>query len=175
MENNLKLSDKLLKVQKEIHTISKDSKNPHYKSNYADINSVLKAVKPVLNKYGILYLTPIEVTPCCSKMIVATQLTDGKDIYESKLVIQPNENPQKIGSQITYFRRYGLISLLGLEVDDDDGEIVATDLRSKATAQKVSALIRANQIEPARKYLATVDWSGKDVLKNKLISHFKNQ
>jgi hypothetical protein len=65
--------------------------------------------------------------------------------------------------------------LLGLEVDDDDGEIVATDLRSKATAQKVSALIRANQIEPARKYLATVDWSGKDVLKNKLISHFKNQ
>jgi hypothetical protein len=168
------LHEKLLKVQKEIVGISKDNKNPHFRSYYADINSIIKAVKPVLNKYGIKYSAPIENDDLGNQWVV-TRLSDGKESEESKLRLIENDNPQKIGSCITYYRRYTLISLLGLEVEDDDGEAAAGNNKSKATPQKVSALIRANKKDAARNYLGTVDWTGQDSLKNKLISHFKTQ
>jgi len=51
---------KLWKAKQEIEAVKKNAKNPHFKSNYADINSILDAVEPVLLKYHLLLLQPIE-------------------------------------------------------------------------------------------------------------------
>lgn len=121
MTNKQTLREKLLEVQKEIGAIKRDSENPYFKSKYFDINALLSEVKPVLNKHGLILtqaLCTIE-----GKLGLETSIIDseGIDAISSKCPISENPDPQKQGSAITYFRRYALQSLLGLEAEDDDG------------------------------------------------------
>lgn len=113
---------KLLEIQKEIGSIKKDKENPFFSSSYFDINGLLDAVKPVLNKHGVVLLQPL--TNIDGKLALETRLVDavsGETIVSSVCPIQGGDNAQKDGSGITYYRRYALQSLLGLEAEDDDG------------------------------------------------------
>jgi hypothetical protein len=53
-------------------------------------------------------------------------VTDIRDIESNTFVTSEIEinttKPQDKGSEITYYRRYNLLSLLDLEVEDDDGK-----------------------------------------------------
>ena len=108
---------KLFSLQQEIEAISKDSKNPFFKSNYADINQLLKHLKPLLKKYKLLLLQPI----INNEVHAIIQDVDSKNRVLSSLPLPQTSDPQKIGGAITYFRRYNIVSLLGLESEDDDG------------------------------------------------------
>ena len=44
---------RILEVQKEIGTLSKNAKNPFFKSAYLDLNDLLTHVTPILNKHGL--------------------------------------------------------------------------------------------------------------------------
>ena len=113
--------NKLLEFQKRVGTIKKDSLNPFYKSKYADINSLLDVVKPLLNELDLLCVQPLGVID--GKNVLFTRIfNDGKAILESAIILPDNLDPQKIGSAITYYRRYSLQSLLLLEAEDDDAE-----------------------------------------------------
>lgn len=116
MENN-NLFKKILKAKKEINAITKDSKNPFFKSNYFDINSLLKEVEPVLQKYDLLLLQPIQAEWVKSEII---DIETGEKV-SSEMHLPSITDPQKIGSAVTYYRRYTLQSLLGLQAEDDDG------------------------------------------------------
>jgi len=111
---------KLLDIQKEIGAISKDSTNPFFKSKYFDINALLEVVKPVLSKYGIVLLQPL--THINGKPAIKTMLIEAETgvIIEDITPITENSDPQKMGSAVTYFRRYSLQSLLSLQAEDDD-------------------------------------------------------
>ena len=119
--------NKLYKVQKEIGAISKDSKNPFYNSKYFDINSLIKQVTPILEKYKLLLLQPIKEGKQYSVIIDL----DGGSV-ESSLTLPTDLDAQKIGSAITYYRRYTLQSLLGLQAEDDDGN-AAIPSKKKST------------------------------------------
>ena len=108
--------NKLFKVQKEIGTISKDKTNGFYKSQYFDINKLIEHVSPILQKHKLLLLQPIKDGEQYSIIIDL----DGGSV-ESSLSLPTDLNAQKIGSAITYYRRYTLQSLLGLQAEDDDG------------------------------------------------------
>jgi hypothetical protein len=108
---------KLLEVQKEVGAISKDSKNPFFKSKYFDINQLIEHVQPVLSKHGLVLLQPIENNNVVSRIHEAES-----GIHLSSSLELPNlTKPQDLGSCITYYRRYTLASLLGLQADDNDG------------------------------------------------------
>ena len=111
-----KLYNKLYKVQKEIGVISKDKINPFYKSTYFDINKLIEHVTPILHKHNLLLLQPIRDGKQYSLII---DLDGG--VVESSLELPANLDAQKIGSAVTYYRRYTLQSLLGLQAEDDDG------------------------------------------------------
>ena len=109
---------KLLEVQKEVGAISKDSTNPFHKSKYFDINQLIQHVQPILNEKGLLLYQPLK-EGCVFSIIIDVE--SGENV-ESFLGFPHNEqNPQKVGSIITYYRRYTLASLLGLQAEDDDG------------------------------------------------------
>lgn len=127
--------EKLLEVQKEIGAIKKDATNPFFRSKYFDINGLLAAVKPVLNKHGLILTQAL--THIDGKIALATTLTSSerlsgevdeiepkfyKDIISSTCPLPETTDAQKAGSAITYFRRYALQSLLALEAEDDDAE-----------------------------------------------------
>ena len=112
----MNIYEKLFEAKKEIGKISKDSTNPFYKSKYFDINSLLEHVEPILQKHGLLLLQPIKENKVCSVIIDI----ETKDSLNSKIELTDITDPQKKGSEITYYRRYTLQSLLGLQAEDDD-------------------------------------------------------
>lgn len=116
MSKQLSLDQKLFNLQQEIGTISKDATNPFYKSKYFDINSLINQLQPLLKKYKLLLKQPI------IENVVYTKITciDSKETELSGLELTEQNDPQKRGSEITYYRRYTLTSLLALQAEDDD-------------------------------------------------------
>ena len=119
MTKEQSINEKLFNLQQEIGTISKDAKNPFYKSKYFDINSLIKQLQPLLKKKRLLLLQPIEEDMVMSKLICI----DGVGAVVSGLKLPQITDPQKLGSCITYYRRYTLASLLGLQSVDDDANL----------------------------------------------------
>ena len=112
-----KIYEKISKLQREIGSIKKNDTNPHFNSSYFDINTLLEHLEPLLEKNKLLLLQPI----MDGKVI--TQIIDLESLEEIRAEIQlPDEsNPQKIGSSISYYRRYGITSLISIQAEDDDG------------------------------------------------------
>lgn len=109
--------NKLFEAKKEIGKISKDSKNPFYKSKYFDVNKLLEHIEPIMEKNNLLLLQPI-IDNKVKTIII--DINSGEEV-SSELALLNIQDPQKIGSAITYYRRYTLQSLLGLQSEDDDG------------------------------------------------------
>ena len=118
-----------LKAQKAMEAAKKGEKNPFFKSSYADLSSVLQACKGPLNDNGISILQPhvTEFNPVNGEEIHYVETTlihESGEYYSSrtKLEVAKKNDPQQLGSAITYARRYGLQSLISLPAEDDDGE-----------------------------------------------------
>ena len=107
---------KLADAKAEIGAISKDSTNPFFKSKYFDINNLLAHVEPILLKHGLLCLQPI------IEGHVVTQIIDidTEQMISSSIALTDERDPQKLGSQISYFRRYSCSSILAIQAEDDD-------------------------------------------------------
>lgn len=122
----MNLYNKLNEVKKEIGIISKDTTNPFFKSKYFDINGLLKHVEPLLQKNGLLLLQPILKGEVFSEII---DIESGDSVTSSMELPQMND-PQKLGSAVTYYRRYTLQSLLGLQAEDDDANAASESTRA---------------------------------------------
>ena len=107
-------------VKKQLGKISKDSTNPFFKSKYFDINQLLEHVEPLLQSNGLLCLQPI----LDGKVTTVIMDTESKEQVTSEIQLPDLSDPQKLGSCITYYRRYTLCSLLALQAEDDDGNRV---------------------------------------------------
>lgn len=119
------LYKKLLAIQKEVKGITKDSENPFFKSKYFDINGLLDELKPILNKHGVVVMQPL--THVNGTLALETIVVDEESGEETKSIclLPENPDPQKMGSAITYFRRYSLQSLFLLQAEDDDGNVAS--------------------------------------------------
>ena len=119
---------KLQNLQKEIGSVSKDATNPFYKSKYFDINSLIKQLQPLLEKNNLVLLQPIESDYETNTEYVVTKIIcpDTEKSIESRKKLSTQSDPQKLGSEITYYRRYTLQSLLALQAEDDDGNKAIT-------------------------------------------------
>ena len=116
------IDQKLFALQQEIGAISKDAQNPFFKSSYFDINMLLRNLEPLLGKYKLVVYQPIKNGEVHSiiKCIETKEKTE-----PSSLTLPDISDPQKLGSCITYYRRYTLVSLLGLQAIDDDGNLAS--------------------------------------------------
>ena len=108
---------RILEVQKEIGNLSKSSKNPFFKSAYLDLNDLLNAVHPLLHEKNLMLIQPI----VDNKVVSAIVDEGGETLISSELPLPDIKDPQKLGSCITYYRRYTLKSLLAIAEKDDDG------------------------------------------------------
>jgi len=139
---------KLFEAKKEIGKITKDSKNPFFKSNYLSLNGLIEAVEDVLVKHELLLLQPIED----GKVITMIVNSDAENIsvatsVSSSIQLPNIQDPQKLGSAITYYRRYTLQSLLGLQAEDDDGNSATKHVKQKLDAKGLAFLIDRGTIK----------------------------
>lgn len=123
------LAKALLKSQMEMGVALKDSSNPFFKSKFADINAVIDAAVPVLNNNGIVVSQVTKVLgvefgqpPVPVLRTTLTHAESGESQESDTMIIcaKPND-PQAMGSAISYARRYGLQAMVVLKAEDDDG------------------------------------------------------
>jgi len=129
----MEIYKKLLKVQQEVGAISKDSKNPFFKSKYFDINGLINHVTPILSRHGLVLTQPIVGGVQCS---VITD-SESEEFVDSGLKLPELNDPQKLGSAVTYYRRYTLCSLLALQAEDDDANIASKESKKPKTKPPV--------------------------------------
>lgn len=116
--------DKILKIQSEIGVLVKTETNPFFKSKYMDINGLLEQLLPLLEKYELTVVQPINIAD--GKNVLSTIVLSGdKKIVESNILLPDLQDPQKMGSAITYYRRYALQSLFLLRAEDDDANVAS--------------------------------------------------
>ena len=113
---NKSINEKLFALQNEIGAISKDAKNPFYKSKYFDINSLIKQLQPLFQKHRLLLLQPIEESLVYTRIVCV----DSGEFVEASMKLPDLADIQKLGGAVTYLRRYTLSSLLGLQSEEDD-------------------------------------------------------
>jgi len=117
----------LLAAMKVCGKVIKNATNPHLKSKYADLGSVLDTIEGPLWDNGLLIVQ--RFTHDQGGAILVTELihaASGERIAsEVPVVSKDPTDPQKIGAAITYYRRYSLLALLGLAPEDDDGHMAA--------------------------------------------------
>jgi len=113
---NKSINEKLFALQNEIGAISKDAKNPFYKSKYFDINSLIKQLQPLFQKHRLLLLQPIEESLVYTRIVCV----DSGEYVVAGMKLPELADIQKLGGAVTYLRRYTLSSLLGLQSEEDD-------------------------------------------------------
>jgi len=117
-----KLALALCSAQGEMGGAVKGSANPFFKSSYADLTSVIKAIKEPCFKNGLSY---VQLPHRDGNSIgVTTRLihTSGQWIEHEFTLPMVKGDPQAAGSAITYARRYALQALFGIPAVDDDSE-----------------------------------------------------
>lgn len=120
------IASALAAAQAQMGKALKSASNPHFRSKYADLASVMDACLPALNANGIAVVQPTVDDE--SGRYVETILIHGETGTELKcrvpLIVQKNDM-QGYGSAVTYARRYGLMSMAGIAPEDDDGNAAA--------------------------------------------------
>lgn len=169
-----KIASALVQAQAEMENASKGSKNPYFKSTYADLNAIREVSLPALNKHNIVALQPTVVIE--GKKYVQTTLMheSGEFIAGLTEILSVKENDaQAQGSGITYARRYGLQSILNIGAEDDDGNAASgnTIVPKKTVAQhtfKIASPERVKSLSWIKSELAKQpDWKAnwKEVMK----------
>lgn len=129
------LAAAFVKAQGQLKNPPKDSNNPHFKSKYADLPTVLDTVRPVLAANNLAVLQTVE-TAGTSPVLTTTLLhASGESIEATVVMLLDKSNAQGFGSALTYYRRYALCALLGIAGDDDDDGNAATHPPKQAVRQ----------------------------------------
>ena len=122
-----------------------DKKNPHFKNNYASLESVIKTVRTA-SQFGLTFTQEMDFEGDITFVRTVMMHSSGATrVSRTKIVSKDPNDPQKMGSAISYAKRYGLQSIFGLPSDDDDGEI-ATKVSQPSTDPLIEAIKNAQSI-----------------------------
>lgn len=134
----------LCKAKQLFTSIKKDKVNPHFKSKYASLDSVLAAVEPGLLAHELI------LTSLVAEGNLTTRLYHSSgECLESTFALPNLSDPQKLGSTISYYRRYAISGLLGVTADEDDdanGAKPVTSQSAYATPAKPAAALPNSEL-----------------------------
>jgi len=121
-ETIVEIAKALIDFKKEVGKLKKTGKNPYFKSTYAPISEVLETINDPLNNVGLSF---VQFPKGENELETLVMHTSGEWISESYYMKPVKEDPQALGSVITYQRRYALCAIFGLGDEDDDANTVS--------------------------------------------------
>lgn len=113
----------LIKARLDIQPPAKTGTNPHFRSRYVTLEGCIEAVTQPLANHGFFLsqqLTTYDGSNYVSTVLIHEDFPEWQMVSHVPLVLGKNDM-QGLGSAITYARRYGIMSLLNLPAEDDDG------------------------------------------------------
>ena len=100
----------------------KDAKNPFFKSKYASLEEVIETVRAEAGKVGLTFTQLVDFDKHHTYVVTIIMHESGESLSgRTPVLVKDYSDPQKMGSGITYAKRYGLQAAFGLPSEDDDG------------------------------------------------------
>lgn len=148
-EQTTNVWSKIFIVQQQELSVIKATPNAAFKqggkvSKYADINSILETLIPVLNEAKLV----VACMPTNAGMVMqVTDTESGEWIRFIGWLNFTGQTAQQIGSQITYMRRYMYNSMFNLQAEDDDGNLTSgVSAATTYEAPKASPVTKPNLV-----------------------------
>jgi len=133
-ESIASLAAALVAAQGDIKAVEKSATNPHFKSKYATLDSIVAMARPALARHGLAVIASAP-SDDGNALRVETMLVHASGEWLSNEVSIPlaKKDPQGAGAAVTYGRRFGLSSLLSLtSEEDDDGNAASQPVKRPA-------------------------------------------
>jgi hypothetical protein len=171
----IKLMTALSAFQSNCPNVPKTKTNPHLKNKYAGLEDIMGTIRTPLREAGLV----VSQLPGDGTLTTLLAHFESGEFVKSTISLAPvkDNNPQAVGSALTYARRYSLSAVLGLAIgeDDDDGHRAAKpafpaskpDLHPKHGMWKtcVHAIAKGRTVEDARKKFIVNDENAKLLVK----------
>ena len=154
-ETITELSKAFAKTQKEMKQPLKDANNPFFKSKYVPLENVVEAITESASKNGLSF-TQYPSSDEAGNVTVGTLVMheSGEWIEYDPIKMKPVKNdPQSIGSAITYAKRYALSAIFGITSDQDDDGNEATQAKKQSAKKANDPVI---SVEEANRYLKEI-------------------
>tara|TARA_R100000234_G_scaffold21653_1_gene12173 strand:+ start:5609 stop:6046 length:438 start_codon:yes stop_codon:yes gene_type:complete len=114
----------------------KGADNPFFKSKYANLEEVIETVRAEAGKVGLTFTQLVDFDEHHIFVTTILMHESGESVTgRTPVLTKDNTDPQKMGSGITYAKRYGLQAAFGLPSEDDDGNAASV---SNPKVQKVT-------------------------------------
>ena len=120
-KSKINIITKLMAARADIQPIKKSGTNPHFKSKYATLEGVIEAVTEPLEKHGFLLMHRTISNEHGKSITTELVHESGESFVTAIPLVLAKTDMQGLGSAITYARRYGIMSILNLPAEDDDG------------------------------------------------------
>ena len=156
-ETLTEFSKAFAQTQQEMKQPLKDANNPFFKSKYVPLENVVEAITESASKNGLSF-TQFPSSDEAGNVTVGTLVmhSSGEWIEYDPIKMKPVKNdPQSIGSAITYAKRYALSAIFGITSDQDDDGNEATQTKKQAPAKKKDDPVIS--VEKANYYLKEID------------------
>jgi len=120
-EDKKELFTAIAKAQGEFTTVEKNAENPHFRSKFAPLDTIIEMIRPVLAKHGLSVMQHCDIPESGAGIIIETMITHESGQHISSRLFMPvvKSDPQGYGSSISYGRRYSLAAALGIVSDED--------------------------------------------------------
>lgn len=134
----MELKQKIADIQKEIGKLEKDKDNPFFKSKYVDLNQILDTLKPLEEKHKICITQPLSNIAGRPAIDLCIEDLESDEFVEEKITLPDLQDPQKMGSCITYYRRYQLLSYFKMQTEDDDANLASKPIDFKKIEKNIT-------------------------------------
>lgn len=147
------LAKALTLFKTKVGSIKKDSTNPHFKNRYASLSTILDNIRVPLLECNLEF---IQIPDADMLITILTHMESGEFVQSNYQLNPVSNNPQGIGSAITYARRYALGAILGLNIEEDDDANSASGVKpaSKTKSQTeaevdkaITQLLKCNNVD----------------------------
>ena len=133
------LAAALVKFSGKMVKVAKDSTNPHFRNKYASLSTIIEATQKPLSECG---LTIIQLPSGENQLETILLHESGEFISETYKMTPSKNDPQGLGSAITYQRRYAYGAILNLNIDeDDDGNKASEPAKPQPPQQKLKTSV----------------------------------
>ena len=136
MTDHNNINEAMLAFAAEFGGAHKTGVNPHFKSSYMTLDDIVRETNPVLTKHGMYVTHGMDEGNIKTEVIHAESETSNM----SRITLPVIADPQKIGSAITYYKRYNLCALLNIAEADDDGNAAVAATTDRATKDQLAII-----------------------------------
>jgi hypothetical protein len=118
----------LYEAQKEFPPIERTGINPEFRSKYAKLDCIMREIRPVLDKHGLMIYWIGQVIDAVSVITTVLHHVGSGTQLTFSVPLCTSDDPQCVAKSITYYQRYGMCGVLGVVAEDDtDGGPAGSD------------------------------------------------